>query len=436
MMLDAGPLVISELMAENDTTWPDQDGGFPDWIEIHNPTNSTVNLDGWYLTDDAELLTAWQFPAKTIGPDGYLVVFASGKDLTDTRYPLHTNFRLDAGGEYLGLVRPDGETVSYEYAPEYPRQSADVSYGMSGETTAFLVPDDAQLKYHVPTAADAPDEPLWTAVDYDDSQWDGFSQHSSVLITEAGTENPDFVEIQNVSDRPVDTSGWVVAVNVSTTAKIDLVDPILWHLPPMIAGDQVLYRHDEPEDPEDYWGGPISWRTGGYGWVMIVDDVGNVADFVIWGYTEAEIQAFTTTINSHAITLADAWIGEPVVPGGNFGNSLQRRGSSDHDTRADWAFIQGTSPKQVNLGLSTPFTTDVATGIGFDAASTGLDDAFAIDVESSMHGTNASLWARIPFEVESPELLDAMQSDDMLIITADHGFIYHDFNQLLEFVRC
>ncbi len=407
-MLDAGPLVISELMAENNATLLDQDLEYSDWIEIHNPTNATVDLDGWYLTDDVANPTLWQFPAVTIRPDKYLVVFASGKDLTDTRYPLHTNFRLDAGGEYLGLLRPDGLTVSHEYAPEFPRQSADVSYGMSGGTTAFLVPDDAQLKYHVPTPADVADEAAWKELAYDDSSWDGFAQHSSVLITEAGTEDPDFIEIQNVSDRPVDTSGWVVALNVSTTAKIHLVDPILWELPPLMAGDQVLYRHDDAEESEGYWGGPIQWRTLGYGWAMIVDDVGNVADFVVWGYDQSQIQSFSVTINSHEITLEDAWIGEPVVPAGAVGNSLQRRGGSDHDSRADWGFIAPSSPQQVNSGLATPFTTDVATGIGFDAAATGLAGAFTIDVESVMHGANASLWARVPFEVESPGLLDAM----------------------------
>ena len=48
--------VISEFMASNDSKEPledgellDEDGDSSDWIEIYNPTNKPINLDGWYL---------------------------------------------------------------------------------------------------------------------------------------------------------------------------------------------------------------------------------------------------------------------------------------------------------------------------------------------------------------------------------------------------
>ena len=80
VMLDAGPLVISELMALNETTLQDEDGAYSDWIEIHNPTDEAINLDGWYLTDNAADLRRWRFPPRSLGPNEYLVVFASNKD--------------------------------------------------------------------------------------------------------------------------------------------------------------------------------------------------------------------------------------------------------------------------------------------------------------------------------------------------------------------
>jgi len=109
LMLADGPLLISELMAINDTGLTDSPGGdTPDWIEIHNPTNAAVSLEGWYLTDNDDDMTKWQFPAVSIDRNGYLVVFASGKDLTDPAQTLHTNFRLSGGGEHLALVWGDG----------------------------------------------------------------------------------------------------------------------------------------------------------------------------------------------------------------------------------------------------------------------------------------------------------------------------------------
>ena len=128
--LSAEP-VITEFMAANASTLADEDGTFSDWIEIHNPDPSPVDITGWYLTDSATNKTKWQFPATTLAPGGYLVVFASNKDRRIPDATLHTNFGLSAGGEYLALVKADGATVTSEYAPSFPVQSDDVSYGFA-----------------------------------------------------------------------------------------------------------------------------------------------------------------------------------------------------------------------------------------------------------------------------------------------------------------
>ncbi|MCI0539187.1 MAG: lamin tail domain-containing protein, partial [Verrucomicrobiales bacterium] len=73
-------LIISEVMALNRRTLPDRDGEYPDWIEIFNPNSGSVNLEGWYLTDDPKVLKKWRLPASKIKGNGYLVVFASQKD--------------------------------------------------------------------------------------------------------------------------------------------------------------------------------------------------------------------------------------------------------------------------------------------------------------------------------------------------------------------
>src|SRR5207247_661092 len=135
-----GPLVISEFMADNSTGLKDENGDFSDWVEIQNPTAAAVNTDGYFLTDDSAVLNKWRVPARTIQPGGFLVVFASGKDRTAPARP-HTNFKLDADGEYLGLIQPDGATVSDEYAPQYPQQVENVSYGIyNGEERYFATP--------------------------------------------------------------------------------------------------------------------------------------------------------------------------------------------------------------------------------------------------------------------------------------------------------
>ncbi|NQU22101.1 MAG: CotH kinase family protein [Candidatus Nealsonbacteria bacterium] len=410
LVLDTGPLFINEFMADNESRLKDEDGAYSDWVEIYNPGPLSADLDGWFLTDNAGDLTKWQFPDVTIEPDDYLLVFASNKDRPGTglKGELHTNFELGAGGEYLALVEPDGLTVEHEYSPEYPQQKEDVSYGMTQENATFFMTESAQVTYLVPTLAEEPLQTVWMEIDYDDSLWAGFTQASRVMITEVGTGSPRFVEIQNASVGTVNTSGWIVAVNDAQSFKINDVHDTFWNLPSGIGPSGVLYQSGTSTDP-NYWGIALPWLTHGPGWVMILDDVGNVVDFVVWGYGDASIQQFQTNVNGHDVSIADIWNGSKVPGVGSTFNSLQRIGDADHDSALDWAFREPTSMDEPNDDLETPFITKLSTAVGFDAASTGVGAAVQIDVEAEMHGQNASAWVRTPFEAEDPRLSDMLR---------------------------
>ncbi len=168
---------INEFMASNDHTIDDGDGKSSDWIEIHNAGPGEANLAGWHLTDDANNLSKWTFPPSTLIPEnGYLLVFASGKNADDYVDPagyLHTNFKLTSGGEYLALVKPDGLTVASQFAPAFPAQFTDISYGVHAESAGgsrnliensdadVLVPSDGSLGLTWTYEAYAPDA-AWT----------------------------------------------------------------------------------------------------------------------------------------------------------------------------------------------------------------------------------------------------------------------------------
>ncbi len=145
--------VISEFMASNKTTLADDDGDHSDWVEIYNPDAAPVNLAGWHLTDNAKKKTKWTFPAVTLPAKSYLVVFASGKDRGGAAAPVHTNFSLDADGEYLGLIKPDGATVVTEFAPTYPPQVADISYGITQPAPGTETPQTGYFRTPTPGAA-------------------------------------------------------------------------------------------------------------------------------------------------------------------------------------------------------------------------------------------------------------------------------------------
>ena len=128
--------VISEFMAANETTLADEDGDFSDWIEISNSADQPLDLAGYYLTDNSQVLNRWVFPSVILDPGEWLVVFASGKDRDVGE--LHTDFKLSAGGEYLALVLPDGMTVVTDFGDRYPPQFEDGSYGVGEFGIGYL----------------------------------------------------------------------------------------------------------------------------------------------------------------------------------------------------------------------------------------------------------------------------------------------------------
>lgn len=201
--VDAADLVISEFVASNERSLRDQDGDTPDWIEIQNTTLDTMSLEGWSLTDNVDNPRQWEFPAVSIGPGAFLLVFASGKDQCDPEEELHTNFALAAGGESVALVAPDG-TVAYAYA-DYPPQFADIAYGISGsgagtQTETVLIPEGAEATALIPMHGSLGLD--WTEVDFDDATW-------LAGTTGVGYDYDDFVELDVGTMRNVNETVYV-----------------------------------------------------------------------------------------------------------------------------------------------------------------------------------------------------------------------------------
>jgi hypothetical protein len=140
---------INEFMSSNNRTLLDDFSEASDWIELHNTGSAPVNLLGWTLTDRADRPSMWVFPSRILEGGGYLVVFASGRNRKVPNEPLHTSFSLSANGEYLGLFRPDG-TIASEFAPTFPPQGRDISYGIPQHLTRVVIAQGAAAQVGVP----------------------------------------------------------------------------------------------------------------------------------------------------------------------------------------------------------------------------------------------------------------------------------------------
>jgi hypothetical protein len=130
-MMGGSPVVINELMADNDNTVPDPQGDYDDWLELYNRTDMPLPLTGLYLSDKEDNPTKWQFPEGTeIPANGYLIVWLDeDHDDENATEGLHANFKLSKSGETVMLVSPDAQGNMVLDSVTFGEQETDVSYG-------------------------------------------------------------------------------------------------------------------------------------------------------------------------------------------------------------------------------------------------------------------------------------------------------------------
>lgn len=201
-------LIINEFMASNRFVLQDEDGDYPDWIELYNPTDSPVNLKGYWLSDDPSAALHWFFPEKVMEPGEYLIVFASGKDRTDPEGGyLHTNFRINRGGDSVVLGRPDGDILDEITFEE--KLPTNISYGRispNEDEWAFFLDatpgraNDAQPYEEVLDMPRLEDEfPVYIN--------EFLVRNRTSLVDEDG-DMPEWIEFYNSGEEPVDLKGF------------------------------------------------------------------------------------------------------------------------------------------------------------------------------------------------------------------------------------
>lgn len=95
-------LVINEIMPANSITISDENGDFPDWIELFNAGANTLSLENYGLSDIDSTSPKWTFPDLVLDPGDFLVVYASEKNRNAP--PLHWQTIINWGDEWKYLV--------------------------------------------------------------------------------------------------------------------------------------------------------------------------------------------------------------------------------------------------------------------------------------------------------------------------------------------
>ncbi len=94
-----GQIVINEVCSYNGSNIKDENNKVQDWIEIYNKDSNVINLQGYGIENHSG--ERWIFPDISIQGKAFLLIFASGKNKTDS--VLHASFKITKGGDEIRL---------------------------------------------------------------------------------------------------------------------------------------------------------------------------------------------------------------------------------------------------------------------------------------------------------------------------------------------
>lgn len=342
-VVSANGLVINEVLASNRTTLQDEDGEFPDWIELYNGGTLAIDLSNYAITDDETNLIKWRFPqGAIIQPGGYYVVFASGKDRPggDGNLP-HTNFKLGAEGETIVLSDILRQMID---RTTFDNLAQDTSWGrvpgLDNVWQVFLQPTpglpntkvgeiemDSRMQARntsgifiseVLTSADNPVEtPLYGATTYD------------------------WIELVNRSGEEIDLSNWGLSDKLSRPRKWQFAEGTT-----IKPGEHLLvFASGEGESPTGSGALHTTYRLSALGETIVLSDPeGNIYDKLVVPKLERG--------NSYGRNFDQGGLFYYEVPTAGAKNTSQ--GFSGYATAPTISMEGGVFTRPVTIALSAP----------------------------------------------------------------------------------
>lgn len=204
-----GKLVINEVMPANDATATDNFGEYDDWVEVYNGSDEDINLEGYFLSDNENNETKFQFPNIVIPADGTVIVWC---DNQPEQGDMHAEFSLSAGGEEVGLYNLD--TLSLDYV-RYGQMPDDISIGRfpngAGPFNKLIPTFDAHNTNTI--------EPGLVINEYQ-------ADNESTAQDQWG-EFADWVELYNNSSQPIDMEGYFLSDKIGDPTQFVFPDTTL-----------------------------------------------------------------------------------------------------------------------------------------------------------------------------------------------------------------
>lgn len=203
-MDDTDPVILNEVMPENDTLYPDAAGDCSAWVELYNRSSEAVSLLGYYLSDDTAAPFRASLPDIELGAGEYLIVCLSKSE--STAGEVCVDFGLSAG-ESLVLTSIDGmrqDMIAYD--------------GTCPENASFGRNANGDLVYYgVPTPGNS------NAKAYATVETIGWFDATGVYISEVSAAEDasigDWVELSNGAAEAVSLDGWFLSDDPANPEK-------------------------------------------------------------------------------------------------------------------------------------------------------------------------------------------------------------------------
>jgi len=111
--------VFNEIMSDNVSAHALAVGAYLDWIELFNPHDEALNLEGFGLSDDSARPGRWKFPPTLLQPSGRVLVYAVNADqgVAPVAGELRALLGIRSSGETLVLSDPFGREVDRVILP-------------------------------------------------------------------------------------------------------------------------------------------------------------------------------------------------------------------------------------------------------------------------------------------------------------------------------
>ena len=230
--------------------------------------------------------------------------FSTQVDLTNTSTS-DSLFTVAAWVSYNGDNVTNNDTITYDvvsaHTPTDPIFTSPVyvPYGSLVSMTATTSPSDSIFWYNLNNSTSLAHIGKGYTTPYlysDDTLYLQAKSRatSPLVISEAKLNGFNHVEVQNILDESFDATGWSVVIS-NSYIDINERNADMWSLG-VFAANTAQWKGDTYGSND--WGAEIKWLPNENGWAMIIDDLGFVRDFVIWGWSSYDIQNMSVNVPS------------------------------------------------------------------------------------------------------------------------------------------